>query len=65
MQCEEKDLFDKIRSLPPEKLAEVADFVDFLYQREQARLTQASSALSEDSFRRIWDNTEDAVYDTL
>lgn len=30
-------LVEKIRSLPPERIAEVEDFVDFLKQRAQAK----------------------------
>jgi hypothetical protein len=57
---------DKIRSLPPEKVAEVEDFVDFLRMREEERrLTRAASRLSEDAFRRVWDNPDDAEYDRL
>ena len=59
-------LLDKIRSLPPEKAAEVEDFIDFLNQREvERRLAQAISKQSEPSFARIWDNPEDADYDRL
>ena len=62
----ERDLLEKIRSLPAEKLAEVEDFVDFLRQRDgERRLTQAATKLSEDAFLRVWDNDEDAVYDQL
>jgi hypothetical protein len=32
----------KIRGLPPEKVAEVEDFVEFLAQRDDRRLTQAA-----------------------
>ncbi len=52
--------------LPPERLAEVEDFVDFLRHRDDdLRLTQAAARLSEASFQKIWDNHEDAVYDDL
>jgi hypothetical protein len=62
----DKSLIDKIRSLPPEKLAEVEDFVDFLKMRDEDRLvTLAASKLSEDSFRQVWDNPDDAEYDRL
>jgi hypothetical protein len=62
----EEDLFEKIRALPEEKVAEVADFVDFLRQREgDRRLTETAARLSEDSLRRIWDNPDDADYDRL
>ncbi len=61
-----QDLLEKIRNLPPDKAAEVEDFVDFLRQRDQDRkLTRASAKLSEDSFRRVWDNPDDADYDRL
>ena len=40
----EKFLIEKIRELPPERVAEVEDFVDFLKQREQARNTKPQIA---------------------
>ena len=59
-------LVDKIQQLPPEKVEELQDFVDFLLARDRdASLTTAASRLSEDAFRRVWDNPEDAVYDEL
>ena len=62
----EETLIRKIRSLPPERLAEVEDFVDFLTARDQERhLTQAAARLSEDAFRAVWDNSDDAEYDRL
>ena len=61
----EQVLIEKIRGLPPEKAAEVEDFVDFLAQRNDSRLTQAASRLSQKAFEKTWDNFEDAVYDDL
>ena len=62
----DKSLIDKIRSLPPEKLVEVEDFVDFLKMRDEDRLvTYAATKLSEDSFRQVWGNPDDAEYDRL
>lgn len=62
----EQKLIEKIRSLPPEKLAEVEDFVDFLRLREQDReLTRAAARLSEEAFQKVWDNPDDAEYDKL
>jgi hypothetical protein len=58
-------LVEKIQRLPPEKLAEVEDFVDFLAQREDRRLTRAATKLSEKAFRKVWDNPRDADYDRL
>ena len=63
MQVEE--LLEKIKSLPPERIAEVEDFVDFLALRDDRRLVQAATRMSEDSFREVWDNEEDAAYDSL
>ncbi len=62
----EQSLIEKIRTLPPEKLAEVEDFVDFLRLREQDReLTRAAARLSEEAFQKVWDNPDDADYDKL
>ena len=60
------ELLAKIRSLSPERLAEVEDFVDFLRQRsDDGSLSLAAMKLSEDAFRKVWDNSEDADYDRL
>lgn len=57
-------LMEKIRQLPPQRVAEVEDFVDFLRAREEEqRLTRAAARLSEPGFADVWDNDEDAIYD--
>ena len=62
----EETLIQKIRSLPPERVAEVEDFVDFLTVRDQERnFTHAATRLSEEAFRAVWDNSDDAEYDRL
>jgi hypothetical protein len=59
-------LIEKIRALPPEKILEVEDFVDFLRSRsEDNRLARAAAQLSEAAFGRVWDNPADADYDRL
>lgn len=59
-------ILDKLQRLSPEKIAEVEDFVDFLQQRELERqVTQAAARLAEPSFQKVWDNSEDEVYDRL
>ena len=59
-------LIKKIQSLPPDKAAEVEDFVDFLRLREDdGRLSDDAAKLSEDAFAEVWNNAEDAVYDEL
>ena len=62
----DEELLEKIKGLPPDKLAEVEDFVDFLRQRNDGRkLAHAVTELSEDAFRKVWDNPDDADYDRL
>jgi hypothetical protein len=59
-------LAEKIRELPPDKQAEVEDFVDFLRLKDEERgFAQAAASLSEEAFGRVWDNPEDAAYDRL
>lgn len=58
-------LIEKIMSLPPERISEVEDFVDFIAQREERRLVSAAASLSQEAFNRVWDNDEDSVYDQL
>ncbi|MBV5305852.1 MAG: hypothetical protein J0652_04075 [Desulfobulbaceae bacterium] len=61
-----QDLFNKICRLPPEKVTEVEDFVDFLRHRsEDNTLISAVKKLSEKSFQQVWDNKDDAEYDNL
>jgi hypothetical protein len=59
-------LIFKLKTLSPERMAEVEDFVDFLREREQDRaLARAATRVAEPAFAEIWDNDEDAVYDRL
>lgn len=63
---QEQTLIEKIRALPPERVFEVEDFIDFLQQRTTDRqLTRAASKVSEKVFQEVWDNPEDAAYDLL
>lgn len=62
----EEELLHKIRDLPPERIAEVEDFIDFLRVRdEEGRLARAAAKLSQASFADVWDNPDDAVYDSV
>jgi hypothetical protein len=62
----EQSLLDKLQQLPPERLAEVEDFVDFLRMREGDRvLTRAAQQLSQAALAKVWDNDDDADYDRL
>jgi hypothetical protein len=59
-------LLAKLRSLPPERVSEVEDFVEFLCQKDAERqLIRAAGRLSEDALARVWDNADDAEYDGL
>ena len=61
-----KDLLDKIRALPDDKIAEVADFVEFLrLKTEEHEAAAAVTKLSEQAFQKVWDNPDDAEYDKL
>ena len=63
---QEKILIHRIRTLSPDKITEVVDFVDFLTHKNRDRhLLQASNKLAEDVFRKVWDNPEDDEYDKL
>ncbi|MHB1231791.1 MAG: hypothetical protein ACYCZQ_04295 [Burkholderiales bacterium] len=62
----EIELIEKLKGLPPERLAEVEDFVDFLRGRDdERRLTRAAAKLAEGAFNKAWDNENDAEYDRL
>lgn len=59
-------LVEKIRSLPPERIGEVADFVDFLRLRQAEReLVGNATQAAHSAFARVWDNPDDAEYDRL
>jgi len=61
-----QSLIDKIKALPPKRLDEVEDFVDFIASRAQERsLARATAATSAAVFGKIWSNPEDDVYDEL
>jgi hypothetical protein len=62
---QEEELIEKIKSLSPDKIAEVVDFVDFLAQRDDRLLVNAALRVSEPVFAEVWNNLEDAEYDNL
>ncbi|MGI9065491.1 MAG: toxin-antitoxin system, antitoxin component, Xre family protein [Pyrinomonadaceae bacterium] len=62
---QDKELIEKIRTLPPDKISQVVDFVDFLTNRDDRLLVESASKLSEPSFAAIWDNPNDTEYDSL
>lgn len=61
-----RTLIEKIEHLPPERQAEVKDFVEFLERKDQDRgLVRAAAKVSEASFARVWENPDDSAYDAL
>ncbi len=66
MTANEQLLMEKIKQLPPQRLAEVEDFIDFLRGRENdQQLTRSAAKLSQPGFAAVWENPEDAAYDRL
>ena len=62
----EQALLEKLKALPPQRLAEVEDFIDFLYNREaDQHLARGAAQVSEPAFKAVWDNPDDAEYDRL
>ena len=59
-------LLEKLKALPPERAAEVEDFVDFLRARGDAhQFTRVAARAAEPAFKKVWDNPDDAAYDRL
>jgi hypothetical protein len=60
----EQSLLEKLKQLPPERVAEVNDFVDVLRTRGNAqKLTPAAARAAEPAFKKVWDNPDDTDYD--
>ncbi len=59
-------LIEKIQALPPDRLIEVEDFVDFIRLREDQRMLAHNIVpASASAFAAVWNNPGDEVYDTL
>ncbi len=57
-------LLRRIQALPPDRIAEVEDFVAFIAAREQDRaLARAAAGASVPAFAAVWDNADDDAYD--
>lgn len=62
----EQSIIEKLRLLPPARVTEVEDFVDFLQARDRERnLVKQAGQASEAVFKQIWDNADDSEYDRL
>ena len=61
-----QSLINKIKALPPDRIAEVEAFVEFISARAQDRaLTRAATQVSAPAFTKLWNNPEDDAYDAL
>ncbi len=59
-------LTEKIRTLSPEQIGEVEDFVEFIRLRAEERgVTRTAATASGPAFEAVWANPEDDVYDAL
>ena len=66
MRTTEQAVIEKLRQLPPQRLAEVEDFVDFLRAREDdIQLVRAAATTSEAAFIAVWSNDDDDAYDRM
>ncbi len=61
-----RTLIEKIEHLPPERQAEVEDFVEFLEHKDVDRgLARSATQASQASFAKVWENPDDAAYNAL
>jgi hypothetical protein len=52
--------------LSPERVSEVVDFLEFISQKEHNRhLLKSANKMAEGAFEKVWNNTEDDIYDRL
>jgi len=59
-------LIEKLKALPPQRQAEVEDFVDFLGScHDDLHLVPAAAKTSEPAFAQVWDNDDHAEFDRL
>jgi uncharacterized membrane protein len=66
MASQAQHMLEKLAHLSPDRLIEVEDFIDFLQQRDQdKRVRHDFSHATEASFSKVWDNSDDALYDRL
>ena len=66
MQTQVENMIKKLDQISPERLAEIDDFIDFIRLRDQNNtLYKDFIRASESAFVKVWDNDDDAVYDTL
>lgn len=66
MQAQVQHIVERLEHLSPERQAEVGDFIEFLHQRDQEQhLRKDFAQASHTAVAKVWDNDDDAIYDTL
>ncbi|NKB63531.1 MAG: DUF2281 domain-containing protein [Gammaproteobacteria bacterium] len=61
-----QQVVQKLQALPPNRINEVEDFIDFLRHRESdLQLTQVAMEASGATLQGLWENADDAAYDRL
>ena len=66
MHAQVEKVIEKLEHLSPQRIAEVADFIDFLSQKDAEKtLSKDFAQASELAFSKVWNNDEDAAYDSL
>lgn len=62
----EQQIIEKLRQLSPLQIAEIEELIDQLCQKTQEyEISVMFAQVSEPSFEQVWDNPEDAAYDSL
>lgn len=62
----ENRIIEKVQTLSTEQIVKVEKFIDSLKEKDlDSKLVSVSTKISESSFDKIWNNSEDADYDNL
>ena len=62
----EQRIKEKVNQLSVEQIEQVEKFIDLLRNKdENTQLTLASTKIAESAFDKVWNNPEDAEYDSL
>ena len=65
-QTLESRLIEKVRQLSREQIEQVEQFIDGLNaEKSDQSLSLAATKLSESAFNKVWDNSEDDIYNEL
>ena len=66
MQTKVETMIEKLRNISPDRLDEIADFIEFIQLKDRDfHLQSEFTKASEEVFSKVWDNEEDSAYDRL